>query len=232
MAIDISYVARGASIKESFRDYVEERLEKIESLLQEAQRVEIKLGAQPSHTGASGSMTVELTVHSPKNVVRAEASDDDQMVAFDKVFHKIQERLRRLRERRKSHRKRVSVREITADSVPVDNSVSLVEQVLEAQREEAEREEQERHLEENGEAPVTIRQKVFPPESMSLDDAVDNMELLGHDFYLFIDAESGRPSVAYRRRGWSYGVISLGEDTEPEGSDEQIRTYRDQQASA
>ena len=60
-----------------------------------------------------------------------------------------------------------------------------------------------------GESPVVIRRKEFPSVSMSVDDALYHMELVGHDFYLFLDEESGKPSVVYRRKGWDYGVISL-----------------------
>ena len=59
--------------------------------------------------------------------------------------------------------------------------------------------------------PVRIRQKAFPATPMSVDEAVDAMELVGHDFFLFQNAETGVPSVVYRRRGWSYGVIRLDE---------------------
>jgi hypothetical protein len=57
--------------------------------------------------------------------------------------------------------------------------------------------------------PVIIRKKVFDAPPMSLDDAMYNMELVGHDFYLFVDDETQRPSVVYRRKGWDYGVIGL-----------------------
>jgi len=63
-------------------------------------------------------------------------------------------------------------------------------------------------------SPVVIRTKVFPATRMSTEDAVDHMELVGHDFFLFIEAGSGRPSVVYRRKGWAYGVIGLDEDEE------------------
>ena len=58
---------------------------------------------------------------------------------------------------------------------------------------------------------MSIRAKRFPATPMSVDRAVDAMELVGHDFYLFQDETTGVPSVVYRRRGWSYGVISLDE---------------------
>ena len=60
-----------------------------------------------------------------------------------------------------------------------------------------------------------IREKTFAPKRLSNDEAVDHMELLGHDFFLFIESESLRPSVVYRRRGWDYGVIALDENEVP-----------------
>ena len=60
--------------------------------------------------------------------------------------------------------------------------------------------------------PVVIRQKEFPAERLTIDEAVDQMELVGHDFFLFVERETGHPSVVYRRKGWNYGVISLTEN--------------------
>jgi hypothetical protein len=79
-----------------------------------------------------------------------------------------------------------------------------------------------------GNSPVLIRRKVFPAATLTLDDAVDNMELLGHDFYLFIDSETNTPSVVYRRRGWTYGVISLDQACEPGNAavEDRILAYR------
>jgi hypothetical protein len=65
------------------------------------------------------------------------------------------------------------------------------------------------HIEEEHDSPVVIRRKVFPAEVMSAEDAVDQMELVGHDFFLYVDAENNQPSVVYRRKGWQYGVIAL-----------------------
>jgi sigma 54 modulation/S30EA-like ribosomal protein len=65
-------------------------------------------------------------------------------------------------------------------------------------------------------SPVVIRRKVFASTPMTVDDALYFMELVGHDFYLFVDAESGRPSVVYRRKGWDYGLIGLDDRTDDE----------------
>ena len=80
------------------------------------------------------------------------------------------------------------------------------DQVLEQQAAEASAEAEQ--------TPVEIRTKSFPSVAMSVDDAVDNMELVGHPFYLFIDSETGRPSVVYRRHAYDYGMIALSDDAE------------------
>ena len=85
-----------------------------------------------------------------------------------------------------------------------------------------------------GNSPVLIRRKVFPAASMTLDDAVDNMELVGHDFYLFVDKATNTPSVVYRRRGWTYGVITLDHECEPGDTvvEEKVLAYRSDDAPA
>jgi len=60
-----------------------------------------------------------------------------------------------------------------------------------------------------GDSPIEVRTKVHETAPMALDQALYEMELVGHDFFLFLDKDSGRPSVVYRRRGYDYGVISL-----------------------
>src|SRR5690625_1204693 len=177
MALDINYLARDTDLSDDFRTYVEEKLEKISSLTEQAQRLEVKLVTCESHTGASGLVTTELTLHSPRNVVLSEANDNDKQIAFDHAFARLQERLRRLRERAKSGRRRPSVQELTQNFAPVPSDVSLVEEVLEQQAVEAQEQAEQERLEQNGDIPVTIRRKVFPTQQMTLDDAIDNMEL-------------------------------------------------------
>lgn len=211
MAVDVNYVARNISLNDQFREYAEDKFDKIEQLINGAQRLEVKVTQHKSHTGPSGDVTVELTLVDKSTVVRAESSADEKLVAFDRAFARVQERLRRQRERRKGGRRRYSIGEATADTSPVPSDTSLVDKVLEARKAEEAAAAEANDLETHGDVPVTIREKVFPAEHMSVDDAVDNMELVGHDFYLFVEAETQRPSAVYRRRGWSYGVISLAD---------------------
>jgi hypothetical protein len=60
-----------------------------------------------------------------------------------------------------------------------------------------------------GDGPLVVREKTHPASPMTLDQALYEMELVGHDFYLYVDKESERPAVVYRRKGYDYGVISL-----------------------
>ena len=82
-------------------------------------------------------------------------------------------------------------------------------------------------IEDEAWSPVVIRKKVFASIPMTVDDALYYMELVGHDFYLFIDAETDRPSVVYRRIGWDYGVIGLDDSaTESQESEAASRKMR------
>jgi hypothetical protein len=184
-----------------------------------------------------------LTVLGRGPVIRAEASAADKFAAFDLAYNKLLERLRRARDRRKVHHGRhtpKSVTEATAALEPASPSEPLYVEAAQQQESQATAAEKSPYEVENdipaGDSPVLIRRKVFPAAQLTLDDAVDNMELVGHDFYLFVDKETKAPSVVYRRDGWTYGVISLDQTCEPGHSslEEKILAYRseDEPASA
>lgn len=211
----VNVIGRNVSVTDRFREYVEDRAAKVEQLSPRAQTIDIKVSRQPNARVADSEMTVEVTVIGPGPAVRAEAHSSEKFSAFDLAFAKLLERLRRARDKAKDHRRndRALSQPIDPESVPASDK-SLLEQVEEARR-----------AEEVGDVPVEIRRKRFPAVPMTEDDAVDNMELVGHPFYLFLDSETGLPSLVYRRRGWSYGVIAL-DDNLTEVSKDGIKTYR------
>ncbi len=213
--MDVNVIGRNVSVTDRFREYAEDRAAKVEQLSPRAQTIDIKVSRQPNARVADSEMTVEVTVIGPGPAVRAEAHSSEKFSAFDLAFAKLLERLRRARDKVKDHRRndRALSQPIDPESVPASDK-SLLEQVEEARR-----------AEEVGDVPVEIRRKRFPAVPMTEDDAVDNMELVGHPFYLFLDSETGLPSLVYRRRGWSYGVIALDENL-TEVSKDGIKTYR------
>ena len=198
--MEIVVVGRHAEVPERFRRHVEDKLSKITQLAPRAQRIDVEITHERNPRQADVAERVELTVRGKGPVVRAEASADDPYAALDVAMGKLTERLRRDRDRRKDHRK--------GDAVPAQAEQAVVEP--EALEPAAPLLVDGDAVESVwGDSPVVIREKLHHAEPMSLDDALYEMELVGHDFFLFIDAETSLPSVAYRRRGWSYGVIRL-----------------------
>lgn len=230
MTIDVSFIARNITPSETYREHVRERVGRLEHLASGAHAIEVKTSKPSSQRHSEHNVKVEVTLRGDGTVVRTEAEDDDKTAAFDKAFHRLSERLRRMHDRRKDRRKQASVAEATADMVPVDSNVSLVEQVLAARKAEEEAE----GMDVPEDTPVRIREKAFPATPMTVDEAVDAMELVGHDFYLFQNSETGVPGVVYRRQGWQYGVISLDEslpaDHVPDGGRD--RGYGESKAGA
>ncbi len=212
--MDITLTGRNIGITDRFRDYATEKAEKVEHLADRALVLEIKVSRHHEKNGRPGDDRVEMTLVGPGPVIRAESSGSDKYVAFDLAIDKLLERLRRAKDRKKVHRGKhrpVSLHEASADAFSgvsiTPASAEVLEKVatgaIDLPTTEAPAPDDEQY------SPVVIRQKVFPSTSMTIDEAVDHMELVGHDFYLFVDAETDRPSVVYRRTGWNYGVISL-----------------------
>jgi ribosomal subunit interface protein len=203
------------------------------------QRVDAKVTKETKVRQIAELLTVELTVLGRGPVIRAEASAADKFAAFDLAYNKLLERLRRAKDRKKVHHGRhtpKSVTEATAALEPASTSEPIYEEA--SHWSEARPAEKSPYEVENdipaGDSPVLIRRKVFPAASLSLDDAVDNMELVGHDFYLFVDKDTKAPSVVYRREGWTYGVISLDQTCEPGEAplEEKIIAYRSEDEPA
>ncbi len=212
--MDISINGLGLGITDRFRSYATEKAEKISHLAEKALAFEVKVSRHNEKNGSNGDDRVELTLIGPGPLVRAEATGSDKYVALDLAMDKLVERLRRAKDRQKVHRGKhrpTSLREASAAGFAVTDirpaSVEVMEKVRTGAIDVIE-ESGEGEVEEDW-SPVVIRKKVFDAMPMTVDDALYHMELVGHDFYLFIDAETDRPSVVYRRKGWDYGVIGL-----------------------
>ncbi len=213
--MDITITGRNVGVTDRFREYATEKAEKIDHLAERTIAFEVKLSRHHETHGSSGEDRVELTVVGPGPLVRAESAGADKYIAFDLAMGKLTERIRQSKDRRKVHRgqhRPVSLHEASADGFRVVDITPATPEVIEAV---ATGEISVQSDAENAVySPVVIRRKVFPSTRMTAEDAVDHMELVGHDFFLFIDAQTDRPSVVYRRKGWDYGVISLDEAPE------------------
>lgn len=214
--MDITITGLGLGLTDRFRDYATEKAAKIDHLAERAIAFEVKVTRHHETRGSSGEDRVELTLIGPGPLVRAEASGSDKYVAFDLAMAKLMERVRTSKDRAKVHRgqhRPVSLREASTAGFSVVDITPASPDLIEAVSTGAIPVQRAPEPGEEGYSPVVIRKKVFPSSTMVVEDAVDHMELVGHDFFLFIDAQTDRPSVVYRRKGWDYGVISLEDES-------------------
>jgi len=202
--VEIVITGRHTEVSDRFRRTAEDKVGKVSQFAPRASRVDLELSHEPNPRQAQASKKVEITVRDRGPVIRAEAVADEPYSALDLAMDKLIERLRRSRDRRKIHHGRqrpASVR--TAES-----RVAAEPLVAGAPRVAGEESEGIEGIEEEN-SPVVIRTKDHVAAPMTLDQALYEMELVGHDFFLYVDADSLRPCVVYRRKGWNYGVIRL-----------------------
>ncbi|AXK45517.1 ribosome hibernation-promoting factor, HPF/YfiA family [Brachybacterium saurashtrense] len=213
--MEINVVGRHMDVPDRFRRHLTDKLDKVTQFAPAALRVDVEISQEKNPRQAELSDRVELTVHENGAVIRSEARADDLYGALDIAYGKLLERLRRARDRRKDHRR-------GRDRAHQGAGASLRTMPADQELPAALREEQPEPVEASGQAapenetdlaeagsPVVIREKKHSAKPMSVDDALYRMELVGHDFFLFMDAESHTPKVVYRRRGWNYGVLEL-----------------------
>ena len=225
--MEVNVTGRNLGITDRFREYASEKAEKVAHLSDKALALEIKVCRHNSANGTqSGDDRVELTLIGPGPIVRAESAASDKYAAFDLALAKLMQRVRRAKDRKKVHRgqhRPVSLHEASTGGFSLIDVEPASPDLIDGRvRSSSEAASAAGSVDASGEVdatdadeeycPVVIRKKVFGAAPMTVDDALYHMELVGHDFYLFIDAESNRPSVVYRRKGWDYGVIGLDEN--------------------
>lgn len=126
--------------------------------------------------------TVEITVDADGLLVRAQERSDDELEAFDKALDAIERQLTRFRERvRDSHRRPKEAQSAT-EAVHTEQS-------------------------DEGTAVQIVRTKTVTLKPMTAEEAVMQMDLLGHDFFLYLDADTEKVAVVYRRKEGGYGVL-------------------------
>ena len=241
--MDIIFKGRRTDVQERFRRHASAKLGKIERLDSRANRIDVEVSTERNPRQSDRRERVELTIRSRGPVIRAEAAADDRYAALDRALAKLEARLRRLGDRRKNRHARCpggTWRRAPAGArrgrpagergagfrtrgggQPADGTCFRVwaspgrpagpaatpaagaDDVIPIQME--------------GDGPLVVREKFHAATPMSIDQALLEMELVGHDFYLFRDDACGHPSVVYRRHGYQYGLIRLIEVAAPTG---------------
>lgn len=211
--MDVLVTGRHCQISDSFRDHVRERITRIERLRDRVIRVEVQVSTNKRQPDQAAR--VEITLFSKGPVVRSEGVAEEKMAAFEQALERMRSQLRKAADRRKHHRGhkgQESVRHAQPlpdlPVTPADDADNDTQNIA--------------GIEVMGDGPLVVREKSHPSEPMTLAEALDRMELVGHDFFLYNDADHGCPSVVYRRRAYDYGVIRLDDAA----SDQQAATGR------
>jgi ribosomal subunit interface protein len=245
--VDIIVKGRHTEVLDRFRRHAVEKVSKIGRLDQKAIRVDVEVIAEHNPRQAQRRERVELTIASRGPVIRAEAAAEDRYAALDIAFAKLESRLRRALDRRKNrHGAHAAVRivdlpvrepdETAPDGAgPGEARASQPEGVAQTDAEPADEpapgEEPAADadvvpVKVTGQGPLIVREKFHAASPMTIDQALFEMEMVGHDFFLYRDIATGCPSVVYCRRGYQYGVIRLVDELT------EAPAARDGQASA
>ena len=198
--MDVVVTGRHWELSDRFRSHVTEKLSRLEKHDHRIIRVQVEVEQERNPRQADRAVRVELTAFSKGPVIRAEAAAEEKMGALDLALDKMAAQMRRAADRRREHKHKhdrvADLLDSGLDAGPVaDDAVDTVRQVG--------------PITVTGEGPLVVREKTHAATAMTLDQALYEMELVGHDFYLYVDKDTERPCVVYRRRGYDYGVISL-----------------------
>jgi ribosomal subunit interface protein len=198
---EIAVTGRNVEIPEHFRIYVAEKLSRLERLDRTIYLFDVELDHERNRRQRKNCQHVEITARGRGPVVRGEACADSFYAAFESAVCKLESRLRRSKDRRKIHygdKRPVSVAEATSKvevepppmqtNAPIGESVDGIDDHVPGR---------------------VVRIKEHPDTPMTVDDALSQMELVGHDFFLFHDKETDKPCVVYRRHAYDYGLIRL-----------------------
>jgi ribosomal subunit interface protein len=229
--VNIIFNGQGTDVLDRFRKQATAKLSRIEKLDQRAIRVHVEVSTERNPRQSGRRERVELTISSRGPAIRAEASAEDRYAALDMAFAKLESRLRRASDRRKCrHGAHAAVRvtdlpaaedaDAGPRSVPGERAPEEPQDAEDAEDagdgagddRPADDEDAVIPIEVQGNGPLVVREKFHVARPMAIDQALFEMELVGHDFFLFRDTEDGRPSVVYKRRGYQYGVIRLVEE--------------------
>jgi ribosomal subunit interface protein len=191
---------RNVEVPEHFRIHVSERLARVERYDNKIIRADVELNHEKNRRQNGSCQHVEITCRTRGPVMRAEACADDFYKALELAAEKLERRFRQAADRRRIHHGRrtpTSVAQATAQADALAAAEALAAQAK-----------NDDDWPDDGPGRV-VREKEHPAKPMNVDQALFEMELVGHDFYLFSDLDTGEASVVYRRHAFDYGLIRL-----------------------
>jgi ribosomal subunit interface protein len=205
--IEVVVRGRNVEVPEHFRQHVTEKIARVERYDNKIVRADVELQHEKNRRQKNGCQHIEITCRTRGPIVRAEACAADFYQALELVMDKLERRLSHAADRRRVHHGRRTPTSVAAATASASGSAAGT---MTAVIERTDVATDEAGFDDDGPGRV-VREKEHPAKPMTVDDALFEMELVGHDFYLFADVATGRPTVVYRRHAYDYGVIRLTE---------------------
>jgi len=194
--VDIVVRGRHLDISTRFREHVGEKLARVDKFGVALSRIDVEISKESNPRLADRAFEVELTCVGRGPVIRAEATAADKYAALDLAYGRLEERLRRAADRRHARYRKgglpepIEIDEVVAAEVEVEADDTEADVVYE-------------------DGPIVVRDKTHDTTPMTVGEALHALELVGHDFFLFHDVETDRPTVVYKRRGYDYGLLRI-----------------------
>ncbi len=178
--MDLKIAGRGIEITDRLNDYVEKKIGRLDRYLPSITEAWVELSVEGTRAAAD-SQVCQVTVRVNGTILRAEERSDDMFTSIDAVLDKMYRQIARYKGKRQNRWRGAGVQ---IEPLPLEI--------------EEEPEEEESRI---------VRYKRFAMAPMTPEEAVEQMELLGHDFFVFYNADEGQINVVYRRKDGDYGVI-------------------------
>ena len=198
-AVAVSVRGRHLEVSQGFQDHAAAKFDRIARFGVPLSHIDVEVSRESSSRRGEIAFEVELTCIGSGPVIRAEAAAADKYAALDLAYTRLEERLRRAADRRRDHR--------TADSHHGTGMAAMSEATPASEPSDAEGDD-----EVFAQGAVVVREKTHAAGQMDVEQALYEMEFVGHDFFLFRELQTGQAAVVYRRRGYDYGLIRLGEE--------------------
>ncbi|MGH9033320.1 MAG: ribosome hibernation-promoting factor, HPF/YfiA family [Acidimicrobiia bacterium] len=195
--MDIVVRGRNRRVPPRLQGIAREKLAKINRFTHDAGRIEVDFSELRNHR-AGDNQVCEVTVHLKRHFVKAHAAAREPEAALDLVIDKVEHQVARIKDKRvaRSHPRRGAARRgLTPlpEAVVRDGEPALIPDDEDEDEEE--------------EGPRIVKTKQFAIKPMTPEEAALQMDLLGHDFFLFTNAENGHAALLYRRRDGDLGLI-------------------------
>ncbi|MBE7188810.1 ribosome-associated translation inhibitor RaiA [Jatrophihabitans endophyticus] len=202
--MEIVVRGRNVEVPDHFRSHVAEKLAKLERYDGKIHRTDVELQHEKNPRQNGSCQHVEITCRTRGPVVRGEACSDDFYKALDIAVERLERRFRQAADRRRIHHGRRTPPSVAQATAGLPDDLAVPPGALDG----AGAADAGAEVDEYGPGRIA-RRKEHDAQPMSVDQALEQMELVGHDFFLFKDVETDCASVVYRRHAYDYGLIRL-----------------------